>query len=61
MDCLNRLLKYLIEGLIVALACFAIPKRSLDFMEIALIALIASSTFGILDTYIPCNHGYKII
>lgn len=49
---MNRLLKYFIEGLIVALACFAIPKRSLDMIEIVLIALIASSTFGILDTYI---------
>ena len=56
----NRVLKYIIEGLIVALACFAIPKRSMDLIEILLIALIASSTFVILETYIPCEHGYKI-
>jgi len=53
-------LKYIIEGLIVALACFAIPKRSMHMIEILLIALIASSTLVILETYIPCSHGYKI-
>lgn len=52
MQNMKRIMKYLIEGLIVALACFAIPKRSMDFIEILLIALIASSTFIILDTYI---------
>jgi hypothetical protein len=56
----NRVLKYIIEGMIVALACLAIPKRSMDFIEVLLIALVASSTFVILETYIPCNRGYKI-
>ena len=45
--------KYLIEGLMVAIAAFAIPKRSLNLEEIALIALTAAATFAILDTYIP--------
>jgi ABC-type Co2+ transport system permease subunit len=43
----------LIEGLIVAIAAFAIPKRSLNLEEIALLALTAAATFAILDTYIP--------
>ncbi len=56
MQNIKRVLKYFIVGLIVALACFAIPKRHMDFIEIMLIALIASSTFVILDTYIPMSQ-----
>ncbi len=52
-ELIKRVIKYLIEGLIVAIAAFAIPKRSLNLEEIALIALTAAATFAILDTYIP--------
>ena len=52
-EILKRIIKYLVEGLIVAVACFAIPKQSLDIEEIALLALVAAATFSILDTYIP--------
>jgi ABC-type Co2+ transport system permease subunit len=50
---IKRLIKYLVEGLMVAIAAFAIPKRSLNLEEIAFIALTAAATFSILDTYIP--------
>lgn len=51
----RRALKYLIEGLMVALAAYAIPnvKRGLNIDEIVLIALTAAATFSILDTYVP--------
>ena len=49
----KRIIKYLVEGLMVAIAAFALPKRSLNFEEIAMIALTAAATFSILDTYIP--------
>ena len=52
-EILKRAIKYLIEGLMVAIACFAIPKKSLDVEEIAILALVAAATFSILDTYIP--------
>ncbi len=52
-ELLKRAVKYLVEGLMVAIAAFAIPKRSLQLDEIALIALTAAATFSILDTYIP--------
>jgi len=52
-ELLKRAIKYLVEGLMVAIAAFAIPKRSLQLDEIALIALTAAATFSILDTYIP--------
>jgi len=49
----TRVIKYLIEGLMVAIAAFAIPKVSLNLEEIALISLTAAATFSILDTYVP--------
>ena len=52
-ELIKRIIKYLIEGLIVAIAAFAIPKRSLNLEEIALLALTAAATFAILDTYLP--------
>ena len=52
-ELVKRIVKYLIEGFIVAIAAFAIPKRSLNLEEIALIALTAAATFSILDTYVP--------
>jgi hypothetical protein len=52
-EVLKRAVKYLVEGLMIAIACFAVPKKSLDIEEIAIIALVAAATFSILDTYIP--------
>jgi ABC-type Co2+ transport system permease subunit len=52
-ELLRRAVKYLVEGLMVALAAYAIPKRSLNMDEVALIALTAAATFTILDTYLP--------
>jgi ABC-type Co2+ transport system permease subunit len=52
-ELVKRIIKYLVEGLMVAIAAFAIPKRSLNVEEIILIALTAAATFSILDTYIP--------
>lgn len=52
-ELVKRAIKYLVEGLMVAIASYAIPKRSLNLDEVALIALTAAATFSILDTYIP--------
>ena len=52
-ELLKRAIKYLVEGLMVAIAAFAIPKHSMKLDEIALIALTAAATFSILDTYVP--------
>jgi ABC-type Co2+ transport system permease subunit len=49
----TRVIKYLVEGLMVAIAAFAIPKVSLNLEEICLISLTAAATFSILDTYVP--------
>ncbi len=52
-EIVKRIVKYLIEGLMVAIAAYAIPKASLKLEEIALLALTAAATFSILDTYVP--------
>ena len=52
-ELMKRMIKYLIEGFMVAIAAFAIPKRSLNLEEIGLLALTAAATFAILDTYLP--------
>ena len=52
-ELVKRAIKYLVAGLMVAIAAFAIPQRSLKLDEVALIALTAAATFSILDTYIP--------
>ena len=52
-ELVRRIFKYLVEGIIIAIAAFAIPKKSLNRDEIVLLALTAAATFSILDTYIP--------
>jgi ABC-type Co2+ transport system permease subunit len=52
-ELIKRVIKYLMEGLMVSIAAYAIPKRSLYMEEIILIALTAAATFSILDTYVP--------
>ena len=52
-ELVKRALKYLIEGIIVALAAYVIPTKRLRLDECCLIALTAAATFSILDTYLP--------
>jgi ABC-type Co2+ transport system permease subunit len=50
---LKRVVKYLVEGLIVAIAVYAIPKKSLNVEEIVIIGLTAAATFAVLDVFLP--------
>lgn len=52
-ELIRRVVKYLVEGFMVAIAAYAIPKRALNIDEVMLIALTAAATFSILDTYVP--------
>ena len=49
-EILARVLKYLMEGLAVGLACY-FTKLKMD--EIIIIAVTAAATFAILDMYTP--------
>ena len=52
-ELLRRAVKYMVEGIMVAIAAYVIPKKALNVDEIALISLSAAAIFSILDTYIP--------
>lgn len=54
-ELVKRAIKYIVEGIMVALVAFVIPpeKRALKLEEIAIIALMAAATFSILDTFVP--------
>jgi hypothetical protein len=52
-ELVKRAIKYLIEGLMVGIASYAIPKHSLKVEEIVIISLTAAATFSVLDTFAP--------
>jgi hypothetical protein len=52
-ELVKRAIKYFVEGIMVAIAAWAIPKHSLKLDEIGLLAITAAATFSILDTYLP--------
>ena len=52
-ELVRRIVKYVVEGIMVAIAAYAIPKHSMKLDEVMLIALTAAATFSILDTYVP--------
>jgi ABC-type Co2+ transport system permease subunit len=52
-ELVKRAIKYIIEGIMVAIAAYAIPKKSLNVEEIVVIALMAAATFSVLDVFVP--------
>lgn len=48
-----RIFKYALEGTVVAFAAYFIPQRELRAEDVLLIALIAASTFAVLDLFAP--------
>lgn len=48
-----KVIKYIIEGLAVAVAAYYIPKNRLNVEDIAIIGLTAAAIFAILDIYSP--------
>ena len=51
-DLVTRLVKYVIEGLAVAVVAYVLPGK-LKISEIGMISLVAMATFAILDMYPP--------
>lgn len=52
-EVVNRVIKYLVEGLFVAMAAVFIPKRSLPVEEILSLGIVAAAVFAILDVVSP--------
>lgn len=52
-EIVTRVIKYLIEGLVVAGAALFIPRKGLPFDEIAVLGLTAAAVFALLDLVSP--------
>ena len=52
-EIVNRIIKYLIEGLVIAAAAIFIPKKSLPLDEVATLAVLAAAVFALLDAVSP--------
>lgn len=52
-EIVNRVIKYLIEGLVIAAAAIFIPRKSLPMDEVATLAVLAAVVFAILDAVSP--------
>ena len=52
-EIVNRAIKYLIEGLVIAAAAIFIPKKALPMDEVATLAVLAAVVFAILDAVSP--------
>jgi|TARA_B110000305_G_C19255380_1_gene546818 hypothetical protein len=48
-----RILKYMMEGLVVAIAAFMFPNKQMSIDDVVLIGFIAAATFSLLDLYSP--------
>jgi len=49
----KRVVKYVLEGLVVAIAACVLPKDKFRFEDVLALALVAASTFAIIDTMMP--------
>jgi inner membrane protein involved in colicin E2 resistance len=56
-DLVSRAIKYSLEGVVVAIAAFWLPKfmggKVLPLSQVGMIAMVALATFAILDVYAP--------
>ncbi len=52
-EVITRIVKYLVEGLAVAIAAIIIPQKKLMFGEIGALALLSAVVFAILDLLAP--------
>jgi ABC-type Co2+ transport system permease subunit len=50
---LVKAIKYIIEGLAVAIAAYYIPRNKLNVEDIVIIGVTAAAIFAILDIYSP--------
>ena len=61
-EVVKRFLKYIIEGLAVALAAFLIPSKKVNSSELLILGATAATVFALLDTFSPsisigARHG----
>ena len=49
----KRVVKYVLQGLVIAIAAILLPKQKPDFEAVLALALVAAATFAIIDTMMP--------
>jgi len=52
-DLVTRVIKYLVEGIAVALALVFIPRKALPYDEVLTVTVLAAVVFAILDIFAP--------
>lgn len=52
-ESMQRIMKYIIEGLVVGLVALLLPSKSLSNHELIILALTASAIFALLDIIAP--------
>ena len=52
-EVLVRVIKYVVEGLMVAVAMSLIPKKKASVEEIINVALVSAAVFSLLDLFAP--------
>lgn len=53
MQILSNLAKYLVEGIVVAIVAYYIPKKTNDIRQVIAIGVTAALTFALLDYFSP--------
>ena len=53
---IKRAMKYLLIGMVVAIASILIPRKKLDVEEIIMLSLIGATCLALLDLVIPQNR-----
>lgn len=48
---IDNFVKYIVQGIAVALAAYAIPNRKTNIREVAVVAIVAALTFFTLDIF----------
>ena len=49
----KRVIKYVLEGLMVAFAALVLPQKKMKVEDVLGLALVAAATFAVLDMYAP--------
>jgi len=52
-EVVNRVVKYLVEGLVIAAIALFLPKQALRMNEVLMLAVTAAAVFAVLDLVSP--------
>jgi len=52
-ELISRVVKYLLEGIVVGIVAFILPTKGINLGEATVIALVAASMFALLDLLSP--------